>query len=70
MFLLPYGVGEGHDGVGHELQLILEHRVLLRQFLPAGAEAVVFQVVGGLRTVGVSALEVVLPKFCNISLFN
>ena len=59
------GVGEGHDSVADELQLVLEDGVLPRQALPSGAGLIVAAVVRRQGRVGVAAVEVVLPELCN-----
>lgn len=62
--VLPEGVSEGHNCVGHELQLVLEGHVAALQTLLGRAQILVLAVVGRQRGVWVPALEVVFPKFC------
>lgn len=56
------GHGEGFDRVAYKLQLVLEVQGLPGQALLGGADAAILLVVRGCRTVGVTALEVVLPE--------
>mgnify|MGYP004581109435 CR=1 FL=1 len=60
---LPKGVAKGHDSVGDELQLILEHRVLFRQTLFGRAGFLVLLIVRGYGCVRVSTFKVVFPEF-------
>lgn len=59
----PERVGKGHDGIAHELQLVLKVSVVLRQLLLGRARSRVVLVVRRQRTVWVAALEVVFPEF-------
>ena len=63
MIELPKGVAEGHDSVGDELQLILEHHVLFRQALFHRARSLVLLIVRCYGCVRVSTFKVVFPEF-------
>lgn len=58
------GVCEGHHGVAHELQLVLESCVLPSKSVVGRARLGVLVVVGRSGAVGVSTLKMVFPELC------